>query len=117
MRTEVLADRARPILTQVARFGQTVTYGQLAALITHPDEPLLDTRVMGKVLDVLAKTDSKAGVPYDLTAFVVNVHTGEVGKGWTSWLSSAPAKEQRLAATRYLKGRTFDDRRIIVIAG
>ena len=115
MRTEILADRARPILTQVARFGQTITYGQLAALITRPDEPLLDTRVMGKVLDKIAKADVEE--PVDLTAFVVSHATGEVSKGWRQYGAgshrSDSAKDTRLASTRHLKGRTYDNVRVL----
>jgi hypothetical protein len=112
-RSEVLADRARPILLNIALYGLTIAYGQLAAVIHLPGEPLLDNRAMGKVLGTLAKADAAAGAPYDLTAFVVNAHTGEVGRGFTSWLSPAPAKEQRLTATRLLGGRTHDHMRVV----
>ena len=115
MRTEVLADRARPFLTQIARFGQTITYGQLAALITRPDEPLLDTRAVGKVCGQISASEEVGDV--DLTAYVVTRSTGEVGAGWRLFgggrYRTDSAAEVRLAGTRKLQGRTYDNVRVI----
>ncbi len=66
--------RVRDHLIDVARAGQTVTYGQLVADLGLPYLP----RGLGRLLDLLSEDCLRRNEP-SLAALVVSDSTGEVG--------------------------------------
>lgn len=89
---EELAQRTEDVLVRIARGSQynTITYGALAALITDPDEPVVDSRLFGKILYRL-RASNVGNWRENLPAFVVNGDTHEPSKGYYYEDPGAPA--------------------------
>lgn len=89
---EELAERTEAVLVRIARGSQynTITYGVLAALITEPDEPLVDSRLFGKILYRL-RANNVGNWRENLPAFVVNGDTHKPSKGYYYDDVGAPA--------------------------
>ena len=82
-------DLAYPILIELAKKGDTVTYGELVDLMRGRP----GTRCIGEVLDRIAELERRADHP-KLTAVVIRADTQAVGGGFLA-LPNTPKKLRR----------------------
>lgn len=83
--------RCRPVLIDVARNREVITYGELSESIDRSVLP----RHMGTLLHMIGHDCAARGEP-SLAALVVRAGTGEVGTRDASW-----AEPERLACWRH----------------
>ena len=82
-----LARAYYPLLVEIARQEQRVTYGELVAKakLTYPESAVVQKAIAvstGRRLDVVRRFTNERGMP-DLTSLVVNQNSGECGVGFT----------------------------------
>ena len=90
-----------PILVDLARNNQTLSYGELVvrAKREHPDNPVVQNAIavsVGRKLDVIRLFVGERELP-DLTSLIVSKQTGECGSLFTSNFDPVTARQKVFA--------------------